>query len=1091
MSRRCLGAAHRRLKRPTHSAPRVERPSVFQVTGLLLLAPLAACRADAVPTGPDSFSSSAYAPSEPASNGNGGEAGSAGRDQSSSDEVNASSGRLVAIVLPDRIQIVEGQTHQLSASFQYDGGVTRPSQKVKWSSADPSVATVDADGLLTAWSAGTVEISVSALGKVGGIAVNISSSSVDVIQLNATSVELAPGESFQFWVDLFDRAGRRLVKKVNWSSSDPAVAEVDGKGLVTARAVGLAMITAKSGGSSATASVLVSDSPSDGGGSSGSDTGGGGGGSSNDPSGGDSASPLPDPSDVIDLSVSAADDRSATLRFTEVEDGTGSPSDYLVRFAVAPIDWAQASDVTKGSCSGSVAGSTIGGTLTCTVDGLQASTAYEFQVVSFRGTLGSDAVFGPLSNIAAVTTEDTPLQVHVTPSQAKLKKGENKKFDAAVTDEFGNPVTGQTVSWSSTKPTVASVDSSGMVSANSAGNVSIEASVAEVFDVAAVTVEDSTQTTDGSSGSDTGSGGSSGGGSSNGTDTGGATSSADSFYVSATDDATAILRAEWAPRTEPWVTLIARRVGGAHLAGSPVAGPAPTSPHEWTAPREQVPYHVFAALELWSSDPKQDGATFLGVDTLGVVTVVALSSTQSSPPSPSPAPSVPTGSLPAFPGAEGYGALALSGCRSLPLEVRVVTNLNDGGPGSLREAVMGSQGDRFSVVVFQTGGTIRLQSPIRMLHSCLYIAGQTAPGDGIQVRGPGVLFNTGLWGEADHLVMRYLRLRGGDNPTGDILGSNILLYSGEHFVVDHISTAWSNDENISIFPSCGRHKVANVTVQWTMITTGLWAHSTGLQVAGCDTGPWPEDVSIHHNALIHNSQRNPVIEGVFCIEVVNNVVYNWKARIGFIQNGACVDYVGNYWKKGPWTGNKYLLAVIDVAHGFTEDPSLYMRGNIGDPWQMDPNDDQTKFIQYHRDRSGPLPASAFVSSPQAAPVIPVTVQSAGSAYQQVLSKAGVSERLTCDGAWTSNRDALDQLFVSHVTTNAGPTAGDESDHENDYGGWPVLNQGVGCPDRDGDGMPDAFETRFALDPDVPADAAGDRDQDGYLNIEEYLNGTTP
>jgi hypothetical protein len=159
--------------------------------------------------------------------------------------------------------------------------------------------------------------------------------------------------------------------------------------------------------------------------------------------------------------------------------------------------------------------------------------------------------------------------------------------------------------------------------------------VSGATDAATVTVEDSTQTTDGSSGTDTGSGGSSDGGSSSGTGTGGTTSPADSFYVSSTDGATATLRAEWAPRTEPWVLLKARRVVGGHLAGSPLSPAPASSPHEWTAPREQIPYGVFAALELWSSDPKQDGATYLGTDTLGVVTVAAaLSTTQSPPPPP-------------------------------------------------------------------------------------------------------------------------------------------------------------------------------------------------------------------------------------------------------------------------------------------------------------------------------------------------------------------------------------------------------------------------------------------------------------------------
>src|SRR5947208_15235467 len=110
------------------------------------------------------------------------------------------------------------------------------------------------------------------------------------------------------------------------------------------------------------------------------------------------------PGTVTDLAVSGIADTSATLSFTEVTDGTGQPASYDVRYSVAPISWGSASDVTRGTCTTPVQGTAIGARRTCTVLGLVASTAYQFQLVAFRGTLNMNAVFGGLSNVASATT---------------------------------------------------------------------------------------------------------------------------------------------------------------------------------------------------------------------------------------------------------------------------------------------------------------------------------------------------------------------------------------------------------------------------------------------------------------------------------------------------------------------------------------------------------------------------------------------------------------------------------------------------------------------------------------------------------------
>lgn len=111
---------------------------------------------------------------------------------------------------------------------------------------------------------------------------------------------------------------------------------------------------------------------------------------------------------VADLTVTIVNATDVTLAYTEVDDGTGLPATMDIRVATPTINWGTAPSVTSGTCSSAVAGTTIGATKTCTVTGLSLTTPYQFQGVPYRGTLGVDAVFGPLSNIADATTGGSP-----------------------------------------------------------------------------------------------------------------------------------------------------------------------------------------------------------------------------------------------------------------------------------------------------------------------------------------------------------------------------------------------------------------------------------------------------------------------------------------------------------------------------------------------------------------------------------------------------------------------------------------------------------------------------------------------------------
>ena len=118
----------------------------------------------------------------------------------------------------------------------------------------------------------------------------------------------------------------------------------------------------------------------------------------------------------------------------------------------------------------------------------------------------------------------------------------------------------------------------------------------------------------------------------------------------------------------------------------------------------------------------------------------------------------------AFPGAVGYGRFAKGARASESPEIYHVTNLDDSGKGSLRDAV--SQPNR--IIVFDVAGVIKLKSRL-VFSKNLTIAGQTAPGEGVVVYGNGVSFSA-----AENIIVRYLRIRmqneGGvtePNPTRD------------------------------------------------------------------------------------------------------------------------------------------------------------------------------------------------------------------------------------------------------------------------------------------------------------------------------------
>lgn len=360
-----------------------------------------------------------------------------------------------------------GQSAQFTATARDAFGNTLSGQTFVWSSTDSTIVTVNGTGYATAIGVGPATL-VAQDGAVSGSAqVSVSGASVAAIAVSPTGLTGTVGQKGQLTAALTDSAENALTgRRVLWTSSAPGVATVDTTGLATAVAAGSASITAYSGGKSATASVTVT-----------------------------SGGTVTAPGTVTDLGVSGTTDSAATLTFTQVTDGAGQPASYDIRYAVSPIDWGSATTASAGTCAAPLAGTAIGSRLTCTVTGLAPSTAYNFELVAFRGTLNVNAVFGALSNVAAgstVATASAVASVTVSPSSAAGTVGQAAQFTATVKDASGNLLTSQAVTWSSSNTAVVTVNATGYATAVGAGSAALIATAGGKSGQAAITVTGST-----------------------------------------------------------------------------------------------------------------------------------------------------------------------------------------------------------------------------------------------------------------------------------------------------------------------------------------------------------------------------------------------------------------------------------------------------------------------------------------------------------------------------------------------------------------------------------------------------------------------
>lgn len=414
--------------------------------------------------------------------------------------------------------------------------------------------------------------------------------------------------------------------------------------------------------------------------------------------------------------------------------------------------------------------------------------------------------------------------------------------------------------------------------------------------------------------------------------------------------------------------------------------------------------------------------------------------------------------VPAFPGAEGFGANARGGRGG---KVLLVTNLNDSGPGSFREACQ-TKGPR--IVVFRTGGTIDLKSALHVTEPYITIAGQTAPGDGICLRGNEFTV------DAHDVVIRHMRVRPGD-ISGKPVDAMSIGGNSRDVIVDHCSTSWSVDELLSTSGA-----ISNITVQWCLIGESLnrsvhpkGPHGYGSLVRA--TG----GATFHHNLWSHNTARNPRLGDNYgkppfpTFDVRNNVMYDYSGMCsGMTGDHLSANYVANYIRPGP-SSNKQrgIIVLTDTA-----EVQYYLSGNIVEG-RADLTHDNSKLFD-RVELKGRRLATAL-QRPFDAPAVQATT--AEKALEAVLENVGANRPV---------RDPVDLRLIKQVRDRTGKIV----DSQKEVGGWPVYRGGQAPLDTDHDGMPDEWERKHGLNPRDPSDAALDRDKDGYTNIEEYINSLT-
>ncbi|WKL46169.1 polysaccharide lyase [Flavobacterium pectinovorum] len=457
--------------------------------------------------------------------------------------------------------------------------------------------------------------------------------------------------------------------------------------------------------------------------------------------------------------------------------------------------------------------------------------------------------------------------------------------------------------------------------------------------------------------------------------------------------------------------------------------------------------------------------------------------------------------IPAFPGAEGGGAFTPGGRGG---KIFVVTSLEDSGKGTFREACE-AVGAR--TIVFNVSGIIQLKKRISMRAPYVTIAGQTAPGDGICIAGETLEIDT------HDVIIRYMRFRRGATEVtrrDDALGGNPI----GNIIVDHCSVSWGLDENISLyrhqFQANDKSKLeklpaCNITIQNTISSEGLdtYNHAFGSTIGGLNS-------TFMRNLWADNISRNASIGMYGDFNFVNNVIFNWWNRS--LDGGdyrSMFNIINNYFKPGPITPTDQPIRyrILKPESGYMKPQTYgraYVDGNyiVGSPEVTKDNWNGGVQLEDHSEAETKNYLE-LIKQPKPFSMPNITIMKAEEAYEFVLKNVG---------ATLPKRDAVDERIIKQVRTgkieakdgleNAIGTEFIKRrlpadsykkgiiTNPNQVGGYPEY-KGKAYKDSDNDGIADAWEKKFGLNPNDPSDANKDANGDGYTNIEKYFNNIDP
>lgn len=446
---------------------------------------------------------------------------------------------------------------------------------------------------------------------------------------------------------------------------------------------------------------------------------------------------------------------------------------------------------------------------------------------------------------------------------------------------------------------------------------------------------------------------------------------------------------------------------------------------------------------------------------------------------------------PAFTTAEGYGMWATGGRGG---KVVAVTSLGDKDKrgvtidGSLRWALQQYSGEPITII-FKVSGIIDLQGgDLRSKRDNITIAGQTAPGDGICVKGGKVNL-----GGSNNVIVRHVRFRVGLLEDGGFIEGGALGFeNGSNFIIDHCTFGWSGEENMTIYDN------TLSTVQWCIVHEGLYdvGHPKGVRGYGVQWGG--QTSTYHHNLLAHNVSRTPRVNGArsndinVLMDYVNNVNYNWgkqnSAYGGDLVEGQShrCNWVNNYYKPGParpGTSSSYFVqASFNPNQSDSQIPIWYLDGNHMDGTaNAAKNTDNYIGLDISAYTGKGIAKSALISSTAFEVPYALNVESAEDAFASVVEQAGAFPR-----------DTVDLRIINEVKTGTSPGSGNYGngkgmiDDPQTVGGFYSYNTYNIVQDLDQDGMADYWEVANGLD-STNADDRNSLTTDGYTNLEVYIN----